>query len=101
MKPANNRLHEWMRAATVAQQNDLAERVGSTKAYMYQLSGNFRRASADFAAKLEEVTRMMAEEDKGLPVVYRTDVCESCGSCRYAQQVLGGLAARGDFEKGE
>ena len=43
----------WMRAATADEQELLARRAGTTRAHLYQLSGEFRQAGPDMAAALE------------------------------------------------
>ena len=40
-------LRAWMAAATVAEQELLAQRVGTSRAYLYQLAGGHRSASAE------------------------------------------------------
>jgi hypothetical protein len=87
-----------MSAATPDEQLLLAQKVGTTKGQLYQLSGGHRRASADMAGRIESATIEMAKASKGrLPIVYRTDVCEACRACQYAAKCLGQRAVVSDF----
>lgn len=92
-----NALTEWMRRADSTQQKDLADRVGTSKAYLYQVSGGFRNASPELAAKIEEATEAMSNE-ANLPRVYRTDICGACSKCRFAHELLGEVVSRNDFD---
>ena len=87
-----------MAAATVDEQNLLAERTGTTRGMLYQWSGGHRRASASKAGEIERVTLEMHKASKGrLPKIVRTDLCEACRSCQYAAKCLGERAVVSDF----
>ena len=91
-------MRAWMAAATVDEQKALAERVGTSQGYLYQLSGGHRRASAELGAAIERETRVMHRASKGrLPVVYRTDIVAACRSCEFAQRCLGERAVVSEF----
>lgn len=91
-------MRNWMAAATVDEQELLAQRIGSSRGMLYQMAGGHRNASAERAQVLERETRLMAKASKGrLPVVYRTDVCEACRGCDFAAKCLGGRAVVSDF----
>jgi DNA-binding transcriptional regulator YdaS (Cro superfamily) len=88
----------WMAAATKAEQELLAKRVGTSVGMLYQLAGGHRNARAERAQAIERETRLMAKASKGrLPVVYRTDLCEACRSCDFAQRCLGEKAVVSEF----
>lgn len=88
----------WMRAATPAEQELLAERAGTSRQYLYQLSSGFRVCSADLGSSLERETKAMAKASKGrLPIVYRTDLVPACAACEYAQKCLGSIAVASQF----
>ena len=88
----------WMRAATAAERDLLAEKIGTSPGQLYQLAGGHRQASADMAGRIESATMEMAKASKGrLPRVYRTDVCEACRQCSYAAKCLGTRAIVSDF----
>lgn len=87
-----------MAAATTDEQNLLAERVGTTRGHLYQLSGGHRQASAAMGGAIERETKTMAKTSKGrLPVVVRTDIVPACRACEYAQRCLGERAVVSDF----
>lgn len=93
-----NMLSLWMRTATADEQNLLAERAGTSRGYLYQLSGGHREASAALGAAIETTSLEMAKASEGrLPELYRTDLVEACRACPYAQKCLGTKAVRGDF----
>lgn len=88
----------WMSAATVDEQTLLAERVGTTRAMLYQYSGGYRDCSAERAGDIERVTAEMHKASKGrLPKIVRTDICGACRSCTYAAKVLGPRAVASEF----
>lgn len=94
-----NMMKQWMQAATAAEQAKLAHRCGTSRNYLYQLSGGFRQASAQLGAAIEAETTKMAAATKGrLPIIYRTDLVEACRQCAFAQKCLGAKAVRADFE---
>jgi len=88
----------WMSAATVDEQTLLAERIGTTRAMLYQYAGGYRDCSAERAGEIERVTADMHRVSKGrLPKIVRTDVCAACRSCNYAAKVLGARAVVSEF----
>lgn len=91
-------MRNWMAAATVAEQELLAERVGTSRGMLYQLAGGHRNASAERAQAIERETKLMAKASKGrLPVIYRTDLCEACRSCDFAAKCLGDRVVVSEF----
>jgi DNA-binding transcriptional regulator YdaS (Cro superfamily) len=88
----------WMSAATSAEQEMLAEKVGTSRGHLYQLAGGFRQTSAEMAGRIEEATIEMHKLSKGrLPKVFRTDTCAACRQCSYAQKALGARAVTSEF----
>lgn len=88
----------WMSAATVDEQETLAERVGTTRGMLYQYAGGHRTASAERAGAIERVTAEMHRASKNrLPKIYRTDLSEACLQCEYAQKCLKGQAVISEF----
>jgi len=91
-------IKNWMSLATSDEQQLLAERCGTSRGYLYQLSGGHRQASADLGAAIERETKVMARASKGrLPVVYRTDIVAACRACEFAQRCLGERALISEF----
>lgn len=89
----------WMRAATPSEQNVLATAIGTSREYLYHLSGGFRKASAERGAAIEvETARMHAESGGRLPAIYRTDMVAACRDCEFAKQCLGARAERAEFK---
>ncbi len=88
----------WMSLATVEEQQLLAERAGTSRGYLYQLSGGHRQASAELGAAIERESKVMAKASKGrLPVIYRTDIVAACRACDFAQRCLGERAVVSEF----
>jgi hypothetical protein len=88
----------WMSLATVEEQQLLAERAGTSRGYLYQLSGGHRQASAELGAAIERESKVMARASKGrLPVIYRTDIVAACRACDFAQRCLGERAVVSEF----
>lgn len=82
-------LKTWMAAATVAQQEEMAELANTTRGTLYQYVSN-RTPSAEKAALIEAATIVMHKRTKGkLPVVYRTDLSTACSQCQFARKCIG------------
>lgn len=89
----------WMLAATAAEQQDLADRAGTSVGNLRHYASGQRRASAAQASRIE---RAIAEINAGrrpkLPAVYRTDLADACASCEFAAKCLGKKANLHEFE---
>lgn len=97
MKPLT-KLKIWMAAATPDEQHLLAERVGTSRGTLYQYSSGHREVSATRAGQIEAASKAMAKASKGrLPVLYRTDLTQSCRDCEYARKCLGPIAVASEF----
>ena len=97
-------LKAWLNAATVAERDLLAERVGTSSQYLAHIAVNDdklykREPKISLAAGVERETKVMHKASKGrLPTVLRTDLVEGCRDCPYAQKALGQhLVVRSDF----
>lgn len=89
----------FMRAAQPEEQELLARSCGTSRAYLYQISGGFREPGPELAAKLEVKIAEMSKVSNGrLPLVYRTDLVTACAQCSFAQKCLGARAVRAEFE---
>ena len=76
---------EWMDAATTDEQKALAESVGVSRDYLYQLSGGFRKMSADMAGKVVDAAAVLRRKSKGrLPMLMRSGLCAACRRCPHA-----------------
>lgn len=88
----------WMNAATREEQELLAANCGTSRGYLYQLSGEFADANPTLAMAIERETAAMARAARGrLPVIYRTDMSPVCRGCNFAQRCLGAKAMRAEF----
>jgi DNA-binding transcriptional regulator YdaS (Cro superfamily) len=88
----------WMNAATPDEQKLLAAALGTSRGYLYQISGGFKQCSAQRGSAIERETAKMHRASLGrLPLVYRTDLVEACRTCEFAQKCLGAAAVRADF----
>lgn len=97
-----NAMKQWMRAADAAQQEYLANRVGTTRAYLYHLAGDesanyAREPKPKLAAAIERVSEEMHAKH-GLPRIYRTDLVTACRECAFARQCLGPIVDRVEFD---
>jgi hypothetical protein len=88
----------WMLSATTHEQELLADKAGTTKAHLYQLSGGYRQTSAALAGRIEAAAAEMHKASKGrLPRIVRTDLCDACRACPYASKALGERAVISEF----
>jgi len=97
-------LKSWMRAATAAEREQMAQRAGTSVAYLHHLAAgeetNYKREpKPGLAAAIERETKVMHKASKGrLPIVYRTDLVTACRQCEFAQRCLGSeVIVRGEF----
>ena len=80
----------WIALASADEQHVLAERVGTSRATLYQYANGHRQCSAERAGEIERVTAEMARASKGrLPRIFRTDLADACAQCDYARKCLG------------
>lgn len=90
-----NKMKLWMQAASTAEQEELATRVSTSRAYLYHLAADagstYRREPKPIlAAQIERATVLMAKKASGrLPIVYRTDLVSACRQCEFARKCLG------------
>lgn len=92
-----NALHSWMRAASTTEQEELARRAGTSRAYLYAMSNPsakyHREPRPELAIRIEHAADEMRKESKGrLPRVWRTDLNQHCRECKFAQRCLGDAA---------
>jgi hypothetical protein len=97
-----NVIKQWMRLATKGEQIALADKAGTTRAYLYHLAGGKdakygREPMPVLAAALEKASAEMHKANKTLPRIYRTDLVTACRQCEFAQKCLGAAAVRSDF----
>lgn len=103
MSETRTLMQQWMAAATPEEQLLLAQRVGTTRGYLYHLSAPptakyYREPKPELAAKFEAETAAMHKASNGrLPRIYRTDLVSACANCEFAKQCLGAAAVRADF----
>jgi hypothetical protein len=89
----------FMDAATPAEQELLAQKIGSSRGQLYQLSGGHRQCSSERAIQIELATAEMHKASKGrLPRLYRTDLSSACRGCDFARRCLGeAITVRSEF----
>lgn len=103
MSTSHTPLSAWLRAATPAERDDLAQRVGTSTQYLGHLAADEtkkykREAKPALAAAIERETLAMSKETRGrLPVVWRTDLNGTCRQCSFAQRCLRDVATRSEF----
>lgn len=91
--PTSNALHAWMRAASTVEQEELARRAGTSRAYLYAMANPsakyHREPRPELAIRIEHASAEMRRESKGrLPYVLRTDLNKHCRECKFAQKCL-------------
>lgn len=85
MSETNVFIHDWMKAATRAEQESLAEQAGTSRAYLYRLSSGQRVASAELASAIEVAAETLRAKSKGrLPRLMRYHLCSACALCPFA-----------------
>jgi DNA-binding transcriptional regulator YdaS (Cro superfamily) len=88
-----NPIKIWMRAASAAEQDQMAALAGTTRPMLYQYAGGFRETSSERAVQIEAATMQMAKlTSNRLPVIYRTDLSSACAQCHFARKCLGAKA---------
>jgi hypothetical protein len=93
----------WLNAATTAERELLAQRVGTSSQYLGHIAVNDdrdykREPKPALAAAIERETKAMSKASKGrLPVVWRTDLVTACRNCEFAKRCLGAAAEASHF----
>ena len=91
-------MRSWMRLATPAERETLAERSGTTVGMLNQYAGGHRECSAAKAGAIESASKVMSKASKGrLPILWRTDLVSACRTCPYAIKCLGDRAMASEF----
>ena len=87
-------LAEWMKAATVAEQDQLAKAINSHRLSLFQYAKkgvNYsRKINAVRAAKLETASLVMHNmtkdrKDGPLPIMRREELADECGVCPHVR----------------
>jgi hypothetical protein len=83
----------WMRAASTKEQQELARRAKTSRAYLYVLanttSEHSREPRPSLAARIERASVVMREKNPKLPVVPRVSLNSDCRNCEYAKTCMG------------
>lgn len=83
------KLKTWMHLASTKEQQELARRAKTTRAYLYVLanstSEHSREARPVLAARIERASLAMREKNPKLPPVLRTELNTDCRNCEYAK----------------
>lgn len=79
-QPTNTPLAALLRACSPEQRQTLATRAGTSVNYLYSLAGCHReRVSAGLALAIEDASRELNEENKGLtPIVTTRELATMC-----------------------
>lgn len=82
----------WMQKASTKEQQELARRAKTSRAYLYTLSNqnseHSREARPSLAARIERASLAMREKNPKLPPVMRVDLNRDCNQCEYARKCL-------------
>lgn len=88
-----SKIRDWMQRASTKEQQELARRAKTSRAYLYVLSnsqGNYtREARPALAARIEKGTLAMRDKNAKLPPVMRTDLNTDCRNCEFAKKCMG------------
>lgn len=76
--------HKWMKQASTAEQQRLAELSGVNWRFLYHISSGSRNASSTMAAIIEDAAKIVRADNNKLPVIKRYDISPECSSCPYA-----------------
>lgn len=78
-------LKQFREKASEAEQDMLAEQVGTTKSYLFSHLGVHRRATLEKAVAIEKATASISTLNGGeTPIIYRDMVCDTCATCPLA-----------------
>jgi DNA-binding transcriptional regulator YdaS (Cro superfamily) len=89
MSKPTSPIKQWMLAASVQEQEEMAKLAGTSRGTLYQYVSN-RKTSSERAIAIETATKEMNKRTKGrLPVLYRTDLSSACGACHFARKCIG------------
>ena len=93
-------LHTWLKAASIDEQQALADAATNGSINMlFQYGLGNRRPSALKAGQIEAAAEPITRKSKGrLPRILRTDLTAACRECPYARKCLGQAAVASDFE---
>jgi hypothetical protein len=95
----NDTLKRWLRAATAAEQIELADGVGTSVNVLEQYACRHRKPSAARAIEIEQAAGPITKRSKGrLPRLLRTDMVEACANCEFARKCLGMAAVASEFD---
>ena len=86
-------LKTWMRVATTAEQQALADGAKTTRTYLYHLASDTksyaREPSPDLARRLEGAAIPINAKNPLLPRLLRVDLNTQCRECDFALKCLG------------
>lgn len=87
-----NTMRVWMQRASTKEQQELARRAKTSRAYLYVLanqeSEHSREARPSLAARIERASLAMREKNPKLPPVLRVELNRDCRQCEYAKKCL-------------
>lgn len=81
-------LQRWLDASTPQQKTTLARLAKVHENMLFQWAGFRRSMRPESARALERASQRMhtlARGDRGLPVLRREELCETCNRCEYAK----------------
>jgi len=80
-----NAMKKWMKAATAAEQLELAATAGTTRNYLYQIAGGHRTPSAETAGRIVDAAFRIRKASKNrLPELNRASLSPTCRVCPHA-----------------
>lgn len=87
-----NAMRTWMQKASTKEQQELARRAKTSRAYLYVLSAqdseHSREARPALAARIEKASLVMREKNPKLPPILRVELNSDCARCEYARMCL-------------
>lgn len=80
----SKQLNKWMKAASTAEQEQLAKLAGTSRDYLYHLACGNRQADSDLAGRIEQAAIKISKSAKRkLPKLTRKHISPACAKCPY------------------
>ncbi len=95
----NDTLRNWLKAATAAEQQELADAIPTSVNTLRQYACRSRATSSERAIAIEQAAAPITKRSKGrLPRLVRTDMSSACARCDFARKCLGMAAVASEFD---
>lgn len=79
-------LRLWLALASPSEKRTLVKRTGSSLQAIRNVANGHNKASADWAARIENATRAANRRNPVLHIIERHEICAACSRCPFTQQ---------------